>query len=75
MFPSLWVGLWKNIRKGRGLFLDTRLVIGDGDMISFWHDVLVGDAALKDVYPSIFTIAREHDALVAETTFLGRAFG
>jgi hypothetical protein len=38
---SLWggVGLWKNIKKGWENFSNfTRFKVGDGFMISFWHD-------------------------------------
>lgn len=59
--------LWKHIRKGWGSFSShIRLSMGYGNRISFWHYVWVGDTALEDAYPSIFRIAREHDALVAD---------
>ncbi|KAG7965770.1 hypothetical protein I3843_08G016900 [Carya illinoinensis] len=60
------VGLWKHIRKGWGVFArNTRLCMGNGQRISFWNDVWVGDTALKAAYPAIFSIAREKYAKVA----------
>ncbi|XP_042983287.1 uncharacterized protein LOC122312690 [Carya illinoinensis] len=45
---------------------NTGLCMGNGQRINFWHDVWVGDTALKAVYPTIFSIAREKDAMVAD---------
>jgi len=34
------LGLWKNIRKGWGIFSGfTRLEVGDGVWTKFWHDL------------------------------------
>ncbi|XP_042965576.1 uncharacterized protein LOC122299388 [Carya illinoinensis] len=61
------VGLWKYIRKGWESFsCNTRLCLGDGSRISFWMDRWVGDLVLKDAYPTIFAIAREKAAVVAD---------
>jgi hypothetical protein len=32
--------------------------VGDGSLISFWHDVWCGTQSLKDVFPELFRIAR-----------------
>jgi hypothetical protein len=61
------VGLWKNIRKGWDTFKSfTRLVVGDGTRISFWHDLWCGDTALKVAFPGLFGIACVKDASVAD---------
>jgi hypothetical protein len=79
-FGSLWggwcslepggafgVGLWKNIRKGWETFkCFTRLVVGDGRRISFWHDLWCGDTVLKVAFLVLFGIACVKDASVAD---------
>jgi hypothetical protein len=60
------VGLWKNIRKGWETFKGfTRIVVGDGRRISFWHD-LCGDTVLKVAFLVLFGIACVKDASVAD---------
>jgi hypothetical protein len=60
------VGLFKNIRKGWDTFQGlTRLVLGDGTWISFWHDLWCGDMVLKVTFPVLFGIPCVKDALVA----------
>jgi hypothetical protein len=60
------VGVWKNIRKGWDSFSSfTRFVVGDGNNISFWHDLWCGDTALKVTFPALFGIALVNDDSVA----------
>lgn len=64
---SLWVGLWKNIKKGCEIFSGfTRFVVGDGTRTRFWHDVWCRDTVLKEAFPVLFGIAWEKDASVAD---------
>jgi hypothetical protein len=67
--------LWKNIRLGWENFSShTRLVLGDGSWIRFWHDRWCGDTKLKEDFPVLYSIAREKDAsLVANVEFLDGA--
>jgi hypothetical protein len=67
------VGLWKNIRKGWETFLGyIRFKVGDGTMISFWHDLWVGNMTLKATFSALFGIAAAKDASVANNLeFLG----
>jgi hypothetical protein len=44
----------------------TRLVVGDGTRISFWHDLWCGDTVLKVAFSGLFGIARVKDASVAD---------
>ncbi|KAG6713315.1 hypothetical protein I3842_05G145000 [Carya illinoinensis] len=63
---SYGVGLWKFIRKGWDSFAsNTQLSLGDGRRIRFWKDNWVGDTALWEAYPAIYSIARDPDAMVA----------
>ena len=43
-----------------------RIVIGNGKRISFWNDVWVGNATLKEVFPRLELIAVNKDGRVAE---------
>jgi hypothetical protein len=69
------VSLWKNIRLGWEAFSShTRLVLGDGSWIRFWHDRWCGNTKLKDDFPVLYSIAREKDASVAANVeFIGGA--
>jgi citrate lyase alpha subunit len=45
------VGLWKHIKKGREILSSfTRIEVGNGIRISFWHDMWYGDMVLKVVF-------------------------
>jgi hypothetical protein len=44
----------------------TRLVVGDGTRISFWHDLWCGDTVLKVAFPGLFGIACVKDASVVD---------
>jgi hypothetical protein len=60
------VGLWKNIRKCWKSFSSfTRLVVGDGTRIKFWHDLWCGDTVMKVAFLVLFGIARMKDTSVA----------
>jgi hypothetical protein len=43
----------------------TRLEMGDGFKIRFWHDVWCGKKALKEAFPDLYNIAHVKDASVA----------
>ncbi|KAG2688943.1 hypothetical protein I3760_09G116800 [Carya illinoinensis] len=61
------VGLWKHIRRGWGVFNHhVKLCVGTGSRIKFWRDVWCASRALKDLYPSLFQLARDKDVLVEE---------
>jgi hypothetical protein len=70
------VSLWKNIRSGWEIFSShSKLVVGEGNWVRFWHDRWCGDTKLKDDFPVLYNIAREKDASVATNVeFLGGAF-
>jgi hypothetical protein len=67
------VGLWKHIKKGREILSSfTRIEVGNGIRISFWHDVWYGDMVLKVAFPTLFGLAHVKDAYVANNLeFLG----
>ena len=73
--PHTRASLWKNIRIGWETFSShTRLVLGDGSWIWFWHDRWCGDMTLKEEFPVLYSIAHEKDASVAANVdFLGGA--
>ncbi|KAJ9677624.1 hypothetical protein PVL29_022550 [Vitis rotundifolia] len=64
---SYGTGLWKDIRKGWEKFLlRTSIRIGNGSRTRFWWDLWVGDAKLKDLFPSLFRLATHNSAIVAD---------
>jgi hypothetical protein len=67
------VSLLKNFCLGWEIFSrHTRLVIGDGTRVRFWHDRWCGDTYLKDDFPVLFSITHEKDAsVVANVGLLG----
>jgi hypothetical protein len=61
------VGVWKHIRRGWGVFSSyLSFDVGDGSLISFWHDVWCGTQSLKDAFPELFRIARCKEARVLD---------
>ena len=64
---SYGVSLWKTISKDwssfkRFISFDVR----DGSRVSFWHDVWCGDNTLKETFPTLFAIACNPSASVAD---------
>ena len=56
------MSFWNNICLGWEIFSrHTRLVIGDGTGVWFWHDQWCGDTNLKDDFLVLFSIAREKE--------------
>lgn len=45
---------------------NTRLELGRGNKISFWHDIWCGELPLKLRFPNIFAIARIKDLMVCD---------
>ncbi|KAG2688934.1 hypothetical protein I3760_09G116400 [Carya illinoinensis] len=61
------VGIWKHIRRGWGAFANrTRFLVGEGTGIKFWKDIWCGEMALKDAFPTVFRVACDPKALVAD---------
>ena len=61
------VGLWKEIRKEWPLFLqNATFSLGDGRRIRFWKDVWCGKEALCSLFPSMYLLAMQKDAMVAD---------
>ncbi|KAG2687140.1 hypothetical protein I3760_09G038400 [Carya illinoinensis] len=61
------VGLWKHIRRGWAVFNQhVKLRVGTGSRIKFWRDVWCASRALKDLYPTLFQLARDKEASMAE---------
>jgi hypothetical protein len=61
------VGLWKYICMGwRNFKCHFRFDPGIGSQISFWEDVWCGECALKDTFPSLFSIARFRKVSIAD---------
>jgi hypothetical protein len=62
---SYGVGAWKHIRRGCEKFYNfVRFEVGDGSLISFWHDWWCEDSSLKQCFPVLFSIVRNKDAMV-----------
>ena len=58
-------GIWKNIRKGAESFFGQVLyAAGEGFHIRFWHDPWSSPTALKDLYPAMFAIAANKEAMI-----------
>lgn len=63
---TLEVSVWRHIRKGWEEFVpNTRLVVGNGPKVRFWHDRWCGDTPLKVLFPSLFQLARDKAAKVS----------
>ena len=59
--------MWKNIRKGAESFFGHVLyVVGEGFRIKFWHDPWSSPSTLKVLYPALFAIAMNKEAMVSE---------
>jgi hypothetical protein len=64
---SFGVGVWKHIRRGWDKFSTfAHFDVGIGSKVSFWHDIWCGDRPLKISYPTLFSIAQQQDAWVAD---------
>lgn len=62
------VGNWKAIRNLWEEFTtNTGFRIGNGRMVSFWHDDWIGHGALKDLFPDLFNLTTSPNATVEET--------
>ena len=46
--------------------VENRYDVGDGTRVRFWHDLWQGETTLKDRYPTLFLIARDRGATVAD---------
>jgi hypothetical protein len=59
--------VWKNIRRGWGVFSRfIRFEVRDGSKTRFWYDVWHGDQTLKATFSDLFSISRFKEALVAD---------
>ena len=57
--------MWKNIRKGAESFFGHVLyAVGEGFHVRFWHDPWSSPTALKDLYPTMFAIAANKEAMI-----------
>ena len=76
-FGSLWggwcfneplgygVGLWKNIKRGCGMFSSHTIYgVADGSKV-FWHDLCCRNKALKEAFPDLYGIGCTKDTSVA----------
>jgi hypothetical protein len=60
------VSLWKHISKGWDKFSKyIRFEVGEGRQLRFLHDLWCGETILREVYPDLYRIACDKDALVA----------
>ena len=59
--------LWKDIRKEWSSFFQNAVFsLGDGRRINFWKDVWCGEEALCSRYPSLFNLASNKEAKIAD---------
>ena len=59
--------MWKEIRKEwPNFFQNSVFVLGDGRRINFWKDVWCGGEALCARFPSLFNLALNKEARVAD---------
>ena len=60
------VSLWKHIRRGWNLLSQhVRFEVGDSTHIRFWKDLWCGESTLQEVFPDLYRIARDKDALIS----------
>ena len=71
--------LWKEIRKEWFVFFqNAAFVLGNGRRINFWSDVWCGGEALSNRFPTLFNLATNKEAKVADIWEIregGRGFG
>ena len=59
--------LWRYISKGWESFSPHfSCEVGDGTTISFWHNQWNEEGLLKDLFPSLFALAKDREASVAD---------
>lgn len=59
-------GIWKSIISRRDEFWKfLRFKIWSGENIKFWMDIWVGESSFKDLFPQVFQLARDLQAMVA----------
>ena len=61
------VCLWKHIRRGWQHF--NRYVsfsIGSGERVSFWHDRWCGAGVMQELFPTLYHIAQDRQAMVSD---------
>jgi hypothetical protein len=72
---SYGVSLWRFIRNGWGTFSNfLSYKVGDGSLISFWHDVWCGIEPLKLSFPELYSIARNKEASVSNYLDLSSSY-
>lgn len=63
---SYGVSLWKQISKGWGSFKEhIWVVVGNGHKTSFWHNVWCGERPLSSSFPTVFSLARNPNGVMA----------
>jgi hypothetical protein len=61
------VCLWKHIRLGWQQFSrHVSFSIGSGERVSFWHDRWYGAGVMKNLFPTLYHIAQDKQALVSD---------
>jgi hypothetical protein len=64
---SYGMSLWKYISKGWDQFYKfLEFEVGDGSRIRFWSDVWCGGSPLKELFPELYRITRDKEAMVAK---------
>jgi len=64
---SYGCSLWRYISKGwAGFFPHFSFEVGDGTSTSFWHNQWNEEGLLKDLFPSLFVLAQDREASVAD---------
>uniref|UniRef100_A0A2N9HEY0 Reverse transcriptase domain-containing protein n=1 Tax=Fagus sylvatica TaxID=28930 RepID=A0A2N9HEY0_FAGSY len=62
---SYGMSLWKYISKGWDQFYKfLEFKVGDGSWIPFWSDVWCGGSPLKELFPELYRITRDKEALL-----------
>uniref|UniRef100_A0A2N9GD74 Reverse transcriptase domain-containing protein n=1 Tax=Fagus sylvatica TaxID=28930 RepID=A0A2N9GD74_FAGSY len=61
------VCLWKHIRSGWQQFSrHVSFSIGSGERVSFWHDRWYGEGVMKDLFPTLYHIAQNKQAVLSD---------
>lgn len=61
------VGVWKHISRFQDNFFgEVSFKAGNGLEIRFWQDKWLGNSRLKDYFPSLFQIASNKEATIAQ---------
>ncbi|KAK3221054.1 hypothetical protein Dsin_015024 [Dipteronia sinensis] len=53
-------------RSEKVIYEGVKVVIGDGSIVRFWHEIMVGSVALKEAFPRVFALASDKEGFISD---------